>query len=191
MSQIEDLLDRRNFSETVDAILYTRPRFTALFFPLFALAFFAVLGWLAFVPYEQAVHARGDVRVRGRAMEVEAFVAQQDIARVRPGLPARIELDAYPARQFGAVDGRVTFVAPDRDERGYRIRIALARPRSRRVAESSSRRVEGTPRRLDDSTTGRFDDGIELRAGLSGTVAVIGDRSPLYRAMGERLGVLR
>ncbi len=52
MSQFEELLDRRNFSETVDAILYTRPRFTAIFFPLFALVFFAALGWAAFIPFE-------------------------------------------------------------------------------------------------------------------------------------------
>ncbi|HET8775905.1 MAG TPA: HlyD family efflux transporter periplasmic adaptor subunit [Thermoanaerobaculia bacterium] len=349
MSQFDELLDRRNFSETVDAILYTRPRFTAIFFPLFALVFFAALGWLAFVPFEQTVQARGDLRVagvpaavraqqegrltfigaregalvekgavlfrlddttprmdlervadeiarvtqtiallgsqreraasrnavelgrmgrdiarhralfeggilpkemvenlesersarveaarqeqlaletevvaarqaldrlendrsrilrtmheqtiraaepgvvtrllpgtnapsagqfvargavlaeitpRGRALEFEGVVAPHDIARVRTGLPARIELDAYPRRQFGALDGRVTFVAPDRGERGYRVRIA----------------VDAPPR------------GIELRTGLPGTVSVISDRRPLFRAVGERLGLLR
>lgn len=345
MSRIEELLDRRNFSETVDAILHTRPRYTAMFFPLFALTFFAALGWLAFVPFEQAIQARGDVRVagdalavraqeegrlaflaaregafvekgavlfrlddttarmdlarldaeidrvrqtiallegqrerarsrgavevgrlqrdvarhralfdggilpqemvenvesernaraemsrqeqlaleaeavaarqaldrlrserartlramgeqtiraaesgtvtrlnvpapgefvargavlaeitpRGRAMEFEAIVAARDIARVRPGLASRIELDAYPRRQFGALDGRVTFIAPDRGKNGYRIRVAVARP----------------------------DGGIELRSGLPGTVAVISDRRPLYRVVGERLGFLR
>jgi multidrug resistance efflux pump len=345
MSELGELLDRRDFSETVDAIVYARPRFTALFFPLFALTFFAALGWLAFVPFEQTVHARGDVRVagnavamhaqqegrvssveakegafvekgtvlfrldsapsrmelarlntemdrvretigllasqreharsrgavevgkinrdvarhralfeggifpqamvenlesersartessrqeqlaleaqevaarqalarlesehaqiaramgeqtiraaesgvitrlhvpapgqfitrgtslaeiapRGRPMEFEALVAPNDIARVRTGLASRIELDAYPRRQFAAVDGRVTFIAPDRDEKGYRIRVAMTSP----------------PR------------GMELRSGLPGTVAVISDRSPLYRVVGERLGLLR
>jgi multidrug resistance efflux pump len=344
MSQLEELLDRRNFSETVDAILYTRPRFTAIFFPLFALAFFAVLGWVAFIPYEQTIHARGDVRVagnpvavrsqqegrlaaiaaregafvekgavlfrlddaatkmdvarldteiaragqaiallegqrerarrraaveiarlerdvarhralfeggilpeemvqnvqsertvrveasrqeqlaleaeavaarqaldravderrratramgeqiiraaesgivtrlnapapgqfvakgavlaeitpRGRPMEFEAVVAPHDVARVRTGLTSRVELDAYPKRQFGALDGRVTFIAPDRGERGYRVRIAVSPSRD-----------------------------IQLRSGLPGTVAVISDRLPLYRAVGERLGLLR
>lgn len=345
MSDLGDLLDRRAFSETADAILYTRPRFTAMFFPLFALVFFAILGWVAFIPFEQTIHARGDVRVagdavavhaqqegrltqiaaregafvekgavlfrlddtaareklesvsneservrqkiallegqrerarrrgvaevgqmgrdiarhrvmfergilpeqmvesleserniraessrqeqlaieaeavvarqaldrlqsdraqtlrtmdeqtiraaesgivtrlnvpapgrfvargavlaeitpRGRPMEFEAVVAPYDIAHVRPGLASRIELDAYPRRQFGAVDGRVAFIAPDRGERGYRIRIAVARP----------------PR------------DIELRSGLPGTVDVISDRRPLYRVVGERLGFLR
>lgn len=345
MSQLDELLDRRNFSETADAILYTRPRFTAMFFPLFALTFLAALGWLAFLPFEQTVHARGDVRVagipstvraqqegrltfigaregafvergavlfrlddttprmdldriageaqrvtqtiallesqkeriarrnaveigrverdiarhralyeggilpkemvenlesersarveasrqeqlaldteivaarqaldalahdrtrigrslheqtvraaepgvvtrlhvpaagqfvergaalaeiapRGRPLEVEAIVAPQDIGRVRPGLRARIELDAYPHRQYGSLDGRVTFVAPDRGDRGYRVRVAVDTP----------------PR------------GIELRSGLPGTVSVISDRRPLYRAVGERLGLLR
>lgn len=344
MSQLDDLLDRRNFSETADAILYTRPRFTALFFPLFALTFFIALGWLAFIPFEQTIQARGDLRVagvpatiraqqegrltfigasegkyvekgavlfrlddtaprmdlsrvaqesnrvqqtisllqsqreraasrngveiarierdiarhralfdggilpkemvenlesersarvetarqeqlaleteivaarqaldrltnergridrtmheqtivaaesgvvtrlnapapgqfvargavlaeiapRGRPLEFEAIVAPHDVARVRTGLPARIELDAYPRRQYGALDGRVTFIAPDRGERGYRIRVAAS------------------PRR-----------NVELRTGLPGTVSVISDRRPLYRAIGERLGILR
>lgn len=345
MSDLGELLDRRDFSETIDAIVYARPRFTALFFPLFALTFFAALGWLAFVPFEQTVHARGDVRVagnavtmhaqqegrvlsveakegavvekgavlfrldgapsqlelarlnaemeraretitllasqrerarsrgavevsrlardvarhralyeggilpqemvqnlesersirvessrqeqlaleaqevaarqaltrlesehartsrtlgeqtiraeasgiitrlhvpapgqfltrgaalaeitpRGRAMEFEAIVPPHDIARVRTGLASRIELDAYPRRQFGAIDGRVTFIAPDRDEKGYRVRIAVNPPARE----------------------------IQLRPGLTGTVAVIRDRSPLYRVIGERLGFLR
>jgi multidrug resistance efflux pump len=345
MTDFSDLLDRRDFSETVDAIVYARPRFTALFFPLFALTFFAVLGWLAFIPFEQVVHARGEIRVagdaevlhageegrvlfvaaregafvekgavlfrlddaparmelarlstemeraretialvagqrerarqrgaveveriardvarqralydggilpqemvenresdrraraeasrqeqlaleaeevaarqalsrlqsehaqtlrafgeqtvragvsgtitrlhvaapgqfvtrgaalaeitpRGKAMELEALVAPRDIARVRSGLPSRIELDAYPRRQFGALDGLVTFIAPDRGEQGYRVRIALDRP----------------------------PHGIELRPGLTGDAAVISDRGPLYRVAGERLGLLK
>jgi multidrug resistance efflux pump len=345
MSDLSELLDRRDFSETVDAIIYARPRFTALFFPLFTLTFFIVVGWLAFVPFEQTIHARGDVRVagdavplhaqqegrvlsvaaregafvekgavlfrldgeasrmelarlttemervretialataqrerarargaveverigrdvarqralfeggvlpremvenreserqaraessrqeqlaleaeevaarqalarlesehaqlsravgeqviranesgvitrlhvpspgqflergavlaeitpRGRPMEFEAMVGPAEMARVRPGLRSRVELDAYPRREFGALDGRVIFVAPDRGEKGYRVRIAVDTP----------------PR------------GIDLRSGLTGTVAVISDRSPLYRVVGERLGFLR
>ena len=343
MSRFDELLDRRDFAETADAILYARPRFTTIFFPLFALVFFAALGWLAFVPFEETIHARGELRVagdavplhaqeegrvvavtaregafvekgavlfrlddaparleldrvsaeiarvrqtialtegqrerarrraaaevgrverdvarnremyergilpkqivedleserralaessrqeqlaleaeavaarqaldrlvserarleralgehtiraaesgvitqlrvrtpgelvprgavlaritpRGRPMEFEAVVPPHEIARVRTGLASRVELDAYPRRQFGAVDGRVTFIAPDREERGYRIRIA----------------------------TNPTD--LALRVGLTGTVAVIRDRRPLYRVVGERLGFLR
>jgi len=104
-----------------------------------------------------------EVTPKGRAMEFEGVVAPQDIGRVRPGLAARVELDAYPRRQFGAIDGKVTFVAPDRGENGYRIRVAVTPPAR----------------------------GIELRPGLTGNVAVISDRSPLYRVVGERLGFLR
>jgi multidrug resistance efflux pump len=341
MSDLTDLLDRRDFSETVDAIVHSRPRFTALFFPLFALTFLIAVGWAAFIPFEQTTHARGELRVagdavpmhagqegrvlsvaaregafvekgavlvrlddassklelarieaemsrtretiallaaqrerarargaveieriardverqralfeggvlpremvenreserraraeasrqeqlsleaeevaakqaltrlqgehaqlslgdavvrasesgvitrlhvpapgqylergavvaeitpRGEPMELEAVVASGDIARVRPGLPTRVELDAYPRRQFGELAGRVTFVAPDRGENGYRVRVAM------------------DPTRL------------ELRSGMTGTVAVIRDRSPLYRVVGERLGFLR
>jgi hypothetical protein len=104
-----------------------------------------------------------EITPRGRPMEFEGIVAPHDIARVRPGLASRIELDAYPRRQFGAIDGRVTFVAPDRDEKGYRVRIAVTPPARE----------------------------INLRPGLTGNVAVISDRSPLYRVIGERLGFHR
>jgi multidrug resistance efflux pump len=351
MSDLSELLDRRDFSETVDAIVYARPRFTALFFPLFALTFLVAVGWAAFIPFEQRIHARGDVRVagdavplhaqqegrvlavqaregafvekgavlfrlddapsrlelsrletemsrtretiallgaqrerarargaveidriardverqralfaggvlpremmenreserrarveaarqeqlaleteevaarqalarlqsehaqrslgehviraaesgvitrlhvpapgqflergavlaeiapRGRPMELEAMVQPQDMARVRPGLAARVELDAYPRRQFGELPGRVTFVAPDRGEKGYRVRIAMDD-----VGRASAR-----PGGLKPA----------LRPGMTGTVAVISDRSPLYRVVGERLGFLR
>ena len=67
-----ELLDRRHFSETVDAILYTRPRFTTIFFPLFTLVFLAALGWIAFIPFEQAIHARGDVRVAGNPVAIRS-----------------------------------------------------------------------------------------------------------------------
>lgn len=342
MSHLDQLLDRREFAETADAILYARPRFTTIFFPLFALAFFAGMGWLAFVPFEETVHARGDLRVAGeamtlqapeegrllsvharegervekgavlfrldeaparmeldrvaaeigrvretvalldaqrqrvrgrgavelgrlardiernqemhergiipkqivenleserraltestrqeqlaieaevvaarqaldrleserarrtrglaehivraaesgvitrmpvrtpgeliprgtelakitprhRALEFEAIVPPHEIARVRTGLRTRIELDAYPQRQYGAIGGRVVFVAPDREEKGYRIRVA----------------AEPSP--------------LALRPGMTGKATIIRDRRPLYRVVGERLGFL-
>ena len=354
MSQIDELLDRRNFSESVDSILYARPRLTTLFFPMFAIAFFAALGWMAYIPFEQTVHARGDLRVagdavtmhateegrvasvaaregafvekgavlfrlddaparvelarleaeierakqmivllesqrerarsrgaaevgriardvarhrelfergilpqqmvenleserraraeasrqellalegeavaarqtlgrleserartlrmldeqtihaaesgvvtrlhvaapgefvqrgaplaeitpRGRAMELEAVVAPHEIARVRPGLPARIELDAYPRRQFGAIDGHVAFIAPERGEDGYRVRIAIEKDSPALAGSTAAER-------------------IELRSGLSGSVAVISSRRPLYEVIAERLGWTR
>lgn len=103
-----------------------------------------------------------DVRVYlidgNKPMELEAVVAPHDIARVRTGLPARVELDAYPKRQYDTLDGRVTFVAPERGQHSYRVRVAV------------------TP-----------SPGMELRLGLPGTVTVIRDRLPLYRAVGGRL----
>jgi multidrug resistance efflux pump len=345
VSEVDGLLDRRNFSETVDAILYTRPRAAGFIFPLFCVAFFAVIGWAALLPLDRKIVARGDVRVAGEAMpvmseaegrlaavtaaegapvergavlfrfdpasmrldgerlaaelarageavellerqrepqrrraaselarterelqrtmtlfqsglasrqmvenldsdrrsqaesarqeeleldakivaarqalerleserarqtlqaeqqtirapqagvisrlhvrttgsvvtrgallaeitpagrpmEIEATVAPQDIGRVRVGLPARIKLDAYPYRQFGTVEGRVAFVAPEREEKGYRVRIAM----------------QGLKKEMP------------LRAGMTGSVEVISDRQPVYRVVGERLGMGR
>src|SRR5256885_866365 len=92
MSGVDELLDRRDFSETADAILYTRPRFTSLFFPLFAFSFLAALGWLAFIPFEQTIRARGGLRVAGDAVAIETqhdgrlvFVAAREGAFVERG----------------------------------------------------------------------------------------------------------
>ncbi|HEX7150714.1 MAG TPA: HlyD family efflux transporter periplasmic adaptor subunit [Thermoanaerobaculia bacterium] len=339
MSQLDELLDRRNFSETVDAILYTRPRAAGMFFPLFCVSFFAAIGWAALLPFDRKIVARGDVRVageaapvmseaegrlaevtvtegqevergavlfrfdaastrldrerldtelarateavavleqqreprrrrfaselarlerelqrnttlfqnglqsrqivdnldsdrrsliesakqeeleldaqlvsakqaverlqsereqhdlhasqrtirapqpgvisrlhvrttgrvvnrgallaeitpRGRPMELEAMVAPHDIGHVRTGLPARIKLDAYPYREYGTVAGRVSFIAPERGERGYRVRLVMPQVKQ------------------------------ELRAGMTATVEIISERRPLYRVIGERL----
>lgn len=344
MSHLEELLDRRHFSESVDAVLYARPHFTTLFFPLFALSFLAIAVWLAFVPFSPAVHARGDLRVagdtlrlqseeegrvtavgvaegafvergamlfeldgataridlarldaeierteesivllraqrervrrrgameveriardverqqamfergivakqvvetlesdrravreasrqeelaleaevvaarqalarlgserdrkrigygqrtirapqagvisrlhvtapglmvsrgtvlaeltpRGRPMEFEAIVAPHDIGRIRADQAVLVKLDAYPYRQFGTIAGRVAFVAPDRGENGYRIRVAMAQP----------------------------PPGMALRTGMTGSIDVLSPRRPLYRFVAERLGFL-
>ena len=53
-----------------------------------------------------------------------ADVAEQDIGRVRVGMPARVRLDAYPGEVF---DGRVTFIAPTlrAEIRSAQVRVEL------------------------------------------------------------------
>lgn len=58
---------------------------------------------------------------------VLADVAEQDIARINPGLAARVRVDAYPDKSF---DGRVDFVYPmlDSATRTLRVRLEIANP---------------------------------------------------------------
>jgi Cu(I)/Ag(I) efflux system membrane fusion protein len=58
---------------------------------------------------------------------IEGDVFEQDLALVRTGAPARVELAAYPGRPF---TGRVSFVYPvvDPQSRTARVRVVLANP---------------------------------------------------------------
>jgi len=58
---------------------------------------------------------------------LQGDVFEQDLALVRPGLQARIRVNAYPDRTF---DGRVTFVSPtvNPETRTARVRIELPNP---------------------------------------------------------------
>jgi Cu(I)/Ag(I) efflux system membrane fusion protein len=58
---------------------------------------------------------------------LQGEVFEQDLALVKPGLQARIRVNAYPDRSF---DGRVTFVYPtvNPDTRTARVRIELPNP---------------------------------------------------------------
>lgn len=44
---------------------------------------------------------------------IEALVRPSDIAAVRLGQPARVEITAYNSAIFGTLDGRVTSISPD------------------------------------------------------------------------------
>ncbi len=69
-------------------------------------------------------------------LEVEAYVANRDVARIRPGQRAEIKVEAFPFTRHGTLPGRVVTVSRDavRDERlglAYAVRVALERDRLR------------------------------------------------------------
>jgi membrane fusion protein, adhesin transport system len=49
----------------------------------------------------------------GEALSIEAMVRPSDIANVRLGQRARVEITAYNSSIFGTLDGRVTSISPD------------------------------------------------------------------------------
>ena len=44
---------------------------------------------------------------------VEAYIRPQDVAFVRPGLPAIVKISAYDYALYGGLEGKVTLISPD------------------------------------------------------------------------------
>lgn len=62
------------------------------------------------------------------AQIVTLTVSNKDIGFVRPGIPARVKLDAYPFHRFGSVPATVTQVFPISGEPDFRVDLALESP---------------------------------------------------------------
>jgi multidrug resistance efflux pump len=106
----------------------------------------------------------GDVLDPGRPLmalagltgfRVDGLVAAADIARVRPGMKARVMLDAFDSMADGALDATVSFVSPDAQAAGrhgpaFAVRLTLDEPRS-----SSGSRVKLGMTGRADIVTGR------------------------------------
>jgi multidrug resistance efflux pump len=80
------------------------------------------------------------------SLEVQADLSDVDDGRVRPGMPARLTLDAYPGRSYA---GRVVAVSPVAREsarspllRSFRVRIALLERDPARLRPGLSVKVE-------------------------------------------------
>ena len=62
----------------------------------------------------------------GVPLVVNATVPNKDIGFLKPGLEARIKIDAYPFQQFGTVTGRVAKVFPNTgNEKDFKIMLEL------------------------------------------------------------------
>lgn len=104
-----------------------------------ALARTAVIAPAGGVLTELAVRGEGAVLAPGQIigaiapentpLVARAYLANRDIGWVRPGLPVRIKLDAFPFQDYGTVSGTVITVSPDArtDGRGgsaYEVTVA-------------------------------------------------------------------
>jgi hypothetical protein len=100
-------------------------------------------------------------------MVAEVAVSQRAMAAVRPGLPVRLRLDAYPAQRYGTLGGRVVSVAP---------RPAGAPTRVGRPEDFVATIV------LDDSSRAAAQPRGMLRPMLTGEADVVVGRRSLLRA---------
>lgn len=91
---------------------------------------------------------------------IEATVSPKDIARVRLGQTARVEISAYESAVYGALPGRVVAISPD------------ATLNERTGETHYTVRVVATQGALKDKT-GRA---LQIGPGMVATVSLIGDR---------------
>ena len=105
-----------------------------------------------------AVVREGDVVASiapaGARLVAEVMIPNEHIAKVHPGLPVRILVDAYPYQQYGVFDGVVLTVSPD----------AIASP----TGDSFYRAVV-----VPDKTT--LASGVSLRPGLALEARIVTD----------------
>ncbi len=81
---------------------------------------------------------------------VAVHVTEQDYARLRPGLPVRLETDAYPGEWFS---GQVARIAPVFAERSRRARVELeVQNPDARLRPGMFARVQAAFTRVDDAT---------------------------------------
>jgi adhesin transport system membrane fusion protein len=63
----------------------------------------------------------------------EAAIPSEEVGHLRPGMPARIKLDAYDYQRYGTLEGTVCFLSPDsgvpqgQQTAVYVVKIAVSR----------------------------------------------------------------
>lgn len=97
-------------------------------------------------PVVQQGDVVASIAPQGARLVAELHIPNSNIAKVKPGLPVKLLIDAYPYQQYGVFDGTVMSVSPD----------AINTP----TGDSYFRAIV-VP------TTIRLDTGVKLSAGLA------------------------
>ena len=67
-----------------------------------------------------------NVAPEGAALVIEASVPNKDVGFLRPGLEARVKVEAYPYQQFGVAQARIVNVLPNvGKDSNFRVRLRL------------------------------------------------------------------
>jgi multidrug resistance efflux pump len=121
----------------------------------------------------------GDILERGKPVAeiaeqkgflFEVSVPNEEVGRLRPGMPARIKLDAYDYQKYGTLAGTVRYVAPD-------------------AAASDGQRAAHYVVRIEPAgdEVGRGDVRGRVRLGLSGQAEIVTDRESLLSLLVRKI----
>ncbi|MBD1845639.1 HlyD family efflux transporter periplasmic adaptor subunit [Cyanobacteria bacterium FACHB-63] len=73
-----------------------------------------------------------EIAPQGQPLVISAILPSAEMGFVKPGLPVKVKLDAYPYQDYGIVPGRVSTISPDSKPneqfgQSYRVEVALDR----------------------------------------------------------------
>ena len=120
----------------------------------------------------------------GDDLLVEVRIRPQDIAHLKPGLPAQVKIDAYDYTIYGMLDGTLSYVSPDTLEEGLR---ANEQPYYRGLVTTRGLQFRKRPQ-----------EALEIPPGMTASVDIVTGRNTVLRyltkpliktvdgAMGER-----
>jgi multidrug efflux pump subunit AcrA (membrane-fusion protein) len=100
----------------------------------------------------------------------EALVPSDEVGHLRPGMPARIKLDAYDYQRYGTLEGTVSFVAPDST-----------------VAEGSKTAVYLVKVAVAGDAVGRGDLRGAVKLGMAGQVEIVTGQEGLLLLLVKRV----
>lgn len=113
---------------------------------------------------------------------IEVKVRPQDIAHLKPGLAAKVKIDAYDYTIYGMMNGTLSYLSPDTLEEGNK---ANEQAYYRALVKSPGRHFSGRP-----------GEALEIQPGMTATVDIITGRNtvlryltkPLIKTVSESLG---
>jgi len=104
---------------------------------------------------------------------IEVKVRPQDIAHLKPGLPANVKIDAYDYTIYGIMSGTLSYLSPDTLEEGNK---PNEQAYYRALIKSDGKRFSGRP-----------GENLEIQPGMTATVDIMTGRNTVLRYLTKPL----
>ena len=134
----------------------------------------------------------GDVLAPGRAVweiaradefRFEATVPNEEVAKLRVGMPVRIKFDAYDFQTYGTLPGVVSFLSPD-SRTDSPAELGQSRSES---TQTNAKVVYSVRVDLPESQFGREDRVAKLKLGLAGAAEIVTERQSLWTILVKKI----
>jgi HlyD family secretion protein len=116
----------------------------------------------------------GITTVPQHGLELVMQVPNQDVGRLRVGMPARIKLDAYDYQQYGVLHGKLRFVAPDSAVNQDTV--------------TNHRALYTVKVALDQETFGQGKHRAHVKLGMTGLAEIVTDQESFLLLLLRRIG---